>query len=131
MVILGIDYGLKRIGVALSEAGIAQPLEVVKNHADSFRKILRICADNQVEEIVVGLAEGALGEEIKEFVSHLSFLTDLPVVFQDESLTTRDAVAKMIEANKSRKVRQTKKDAFAAACLLQQYLDLDERRRSV
>lgn len=129
MIILGIDYGQKRIGLALSQAGISQPFGIIQNLPNCLGKILRICTDNRVEEIVVGLAEGTLGEEIKEFAAHLSVLVDLPVIFQDETLTTREAVAKMIEANKSRKVRQTKKDAFAAACLLQKYLD--ERRESV
>lgn len=129
MTILGIDYGQKRIGLALSEAGIAEPLEVIQNLPSSLTKILRICTDNRVEEIVIGLSEGILGEEIKEFAAHLSPLVDLPVIFQDETLTTRTAIAKMIEGNKSRKVRQTKKDAFAAACLLQEYLD--ERRGNV
>jgi len=129
MIILGIDYGLKRIGLAFSQAGISQPFGAIRNLPNCLGKILRICTDNQVDEIVVGFSEGTLGEEIKEFAAHLSVLVDLPVIFQDETLTTREAVAKMIEANKSQKVRRTQKDAFAAACLLQEYLD--ERRGSV
>jgi len=54
----------------------------------------------------------------------LSLLTGLPVFYQDESLTSKEAIAKMIEIGKGKKFRKEKEDAFAAALILQDWLNL-------
>lgn len=121
--VLGIDYGLKRIGLALGEAGLAQPLLVVKNNSATVRKIKALCQEHEVGEIVIGLPEGKIVPPVKKFAKKLSQQTGIPVSFQDETLTSQEAIAKMIEAGKGKKARQEKADAFAAALILQAYLD--------
>jgi putative Holliday junction resolvase len=123
MRLLGIDFGLKKIGLALAEDGLPQPLGVIKNDLHSVEKISNLCQTNQIEKIVLGFSEGKMAERIKGFAHKVEKLTSLPVEFQDESLTSKEAVAKMIEAGKRKKFRQEKEDAFAAAIILQGFLE--------
>lgn len=125
MKILGIDYGLKKIGIALSEVGLAEPLSVISNQPLVVRKISEICRKYGIEKIVIGLPEGEIAKKVKEFGRKIAELTKLPVIYQDESLTSKEAVAKMIEAGRGRKARREKEDAVSAAVILQSYLDLN------
>lgn len=127
MKILGIDFGIAKIGLAIADNGLAQPIGVIEigggKRDVGGEKIRKICQKYQIEKIVVGLPEGRIIDEIKEFGEKLREITGLPVVFQDETLTTKEAIGKMIEAGKKKKYRQEKEDAFAAAIILQSYLD--------
>jgi len=123
MKILGIDYGLKKIGLALTEGNLAEPLSVISNRSSVVSKISGVCQKYGIEKIVIGMPEGKIATKVREFGKKLSQSTKLPVVFQDETLTSQEAIAKMIEAGRGRKYRQTKSDAFAAALILQSYLD--------
>jgi len=122
MRLLGIDFGLKKVGLAIVEEELPQPIGVVKNDFHLIAKISRICQNNQIEKIIIGLSEGKIASRIKGFARKVEEITDLPVEFQDESLTSKEAIAKMIEAGKKRKDRREKEDAFAAAIILQEYL---------
>jgi len=131
MKILGIDFGQRKIGLAITEGFLAQPLGIVsisniKNKQSLLlrNKILNICQRQEIEKIVVGLPEGRLATEVKKFASQLGKLTDLPVEFQDETLTSQEAVAKMREIGKKLK----DEDAIAAALILQSYLDTQSRK---
>ena len=123
MRLLGIDFGLKKIGLAMSEGGIMDPLLVIENSKEAFQKISSLCQEHEIEQIVVGLPKGKLVPQIKEFGEKLASLIKLPVVFQDETLTSKLAIAKMIEAGKGRMARREKEDAIAAALILQDYLE--------
>lgn len=123
MKILGIDYGRKKIGLAMTEGILAVPLRVIKKEPQILEKIRKICWAQQVTRIVVGLPERGIVEEIKSFAKKLAEITGLPVVFQDETLTSQSAIAKMLEAGKKRKFRQQKEDAVAAALILETYLE--------
>lgn len=123
MRILGIDYGLRKIGLAISVGELAEPLSVVSNKQSIINKISKICQKHEVEKIIIGLPEGKIVEKVKEFGQKVAELTGLPVIYQDESLTSKEAVAKMIEAGKKRKARQRFEDAIAAAIILQSYID--------
>lgn len=129
MKILGIDFGLSKIGLAISDGGMITPLMVIVNSAMAVPKIAEICEKNQIETMVIGLPERELGEKVKQFIGQLFLQTKIPFEFQDETLTSRQALAKMIETKKRKKIRQKREDAFAAACILQEYLE--ERRRNV
>lgn len=125
MRLLAIDFGLKKIGLAFSEGKLAEPLAVVKNQASAVETIAKICREHQIKKIVIGLPEGKTAEQIRPFAQSLSRSTRLPVAYHDETLTTREAIAKMVEAGRGRRYRQDKEDAFAAALILQSYLDRD------
>ncbi|OGV89088.1 hypothetical protein A2Z41_00510 [Microgenomates group bacterium RBG_19FT_COMBO_39_10] len=123
MRILGIDFGIAKIGLAITDNSLAQPLGVIKNHRETLNKIIQIIEQEGIERIVIGVSEGEIGQKAQEYGQRLKETTSLEVFFQDETLTTKEAIAKMIEAGKRKKYRQEKEDAFAAAIILQAYLD--------
>jgi putative Holliday junction resolvase len=117
MRILGIDFGEKKIGLAFSEGLLAEPVGVMK----SFKEVVKFCQKQEIEKIVIGLSEGESARRQKRFGQRLAELTGLLVEFQDETLTTQEALRKMKEVGK--KVKGRKEDAFAASLILQGYLD--------
>ncbi|MBI2268034.1 MAG: Holliday junction resolvase RuvX [Candidatus Blackburnbacteria bacterium] len=125
MVILGIDYGRSKLGVAISEGGFAEPLVVVKtvSVSQAVEKIGRIVQEEGVEKLVVGVSEGSMAEEEEQFVQKLQGELKVPVETWDETLTTQDAHELSIEAGVSRRKRRNLEDAFAAAIMLQSFLD--------
>ena len=126
MQLLGIDYGRKKIGVALSGGKLAEPFEVlrVKSIDEGVEKVGEIVKEKKVEKIVVGVSEGEMGEEAKAFGEKVGYLTKRPVVYQDETLSTVDAQELSIKAGIKRKKRKKMEDAYSAAVILQSYLDL-------
>lgn len=126
MQILGIDFGLSKIGLAIAQDGWVKPLKVISNSSLVIEKINKICQDEEIEMIVLGLPEGRLVEPIREFARRLGQFVGLKVVLQDEDLTTHQAIVKMQESgNKKRELE----DAYAAAWILEEYLE--ERRNNV
>ncbi|MFC1790151.1 Holliday junction resolvase RuvX [Patescibacteria group bacterium] len=123
MVYLGIDYGLKRVGLALAEGTLASPLEVLKNDNKLCEKVAKRCSQLGVEKVVIGLPEGKIALKVRNFAHQLERQLALPIDFEPETLTTQEAIAKMIESGKSRKSRQQDKDSWAAALILQNYLE--------
>jgi len=132
-VIIGIDYGRKRIGVAASDIGakIAAPLAVIDaaDRARAIREIARIAAEHEAAEIVVGMPrslDGTLGPMAKEtaaFIEELHGALKIPVLSFDERLSTAQAEKAMIEADMTRADRKKRLDKVAAQITLQSYLD--------
>lgn len=119
MITLGIDYGERKIGLAISSGKLAQPLKVVH----SLSEILDIINKEHVEKIVIGISEGQVAKNAKKFAEELKEKTNLEVVEIDETLSTKDAQAMAMEAGIKRKKRKAMEDAYAAALILQSYLD--------
>lgn len=127
MTILGIDYGRKKIGLAISEGSIAQPLKVlrVKSFTQAVEKTKKIQKELSVEKIIVGVSEGEMGEESHKFAKKIGAITF------DETLTTHDAQELSIKSGMKRKKRRKMEDAFAAAIMLQSYLDANTQRSTI
>ena len=124
--VLGIDFGLKKIGLALTEGYLAEPLVVLKvkeKTAKVIQKINIICEEEKIDKIVIGLPESGLVKKIKKFGEELRKISSRPVVYHPETLTTRDAFVKMKEAGLKRENRKKKEDAVAAALILQSWLE--------
>lgn len=125
MKLLGIDYGKKKIGLAVSDGMISEPFRVIRY--DSLEKLMKsldhITRMEQVQEIVLGVSEGKMGKESKEFGKNLGKELKIPVVFQDETLSTHTAQELSIDANIKRKKRKEMEDAYSAAIILQNYID--------
>jgi putative Holliday junction resolvase len=119
MKILGIDYGRRKIGLALGNSILAEPYKVIKvdNFENAVKKILQIIKVLQVEQVVVGVSEGEMGEESKKFAERINAKTF------DETLSTYDAQKLSIESGMNRKKRKSNEDAFAATVMLQSYID--------
>jgi putative Holliday junction resolvase len=122
---LGIDYGRVHLGVARSAGGIAEPVEVIKldKSGKYWGKLQSLAEDYEADEVVVGLPEGVLVKEVRRFGQQLEEELKLPVRFEDETLSSRDAVDKAAEAGKTWRRRKEKEHAMAAAVILQNYLD--------
>jgi putative Holliday junction resolvase len=132
--VLGIDYGTRRIGLALSDIGqtLASPMAVVYGEPALYRELERLFAEESVERIVVGLPlnmNGTLGPKAKEaiaFKERLERRFGIPVDTSDERLSTVQAEDALREAGLSFAKRAERIDKVAAQILLQTYLD---RRR--
>jgi putative Holliday junction resolvase len=132
---MGIDYGLKRIGIAMTDflQITASPFDTVKNVSlkKNALKILEIAKNNDVSLIVLGLplnmngTEGKMAETVRKFVEEIKFLSDIEITTVDERLTTVQAERMLIEeADISREKRKNLKDKVAATLILRTYLDM-------
>ena len=136
MRILAIDYGTKRIGIAVSDPMgiIAQPLEFIlaEPREKFWARLTSIFAEKEVGRVIVGMPrnmDGSFGPaaaQVDDFVRELRGRTAIPIQTLDERLTTRQAERALIQANTDRAKRKQKVDQTAAAILLQSYLDAAE-----
>jgi putative Holliday junction resolvase len=138
MRVLGIDYGDKRIGFALSDQLriIASPLEVYnrKSLKQDLEHIKKIIDANQVDTIVIGLPinmDGTLGDraiKTREFGEQIKQIIDLPIVYIDERWTSKESERVLIQSNVRRERRKTLVDKIAAQNILQRYLDMPKSK---
>ncbi len=120
---LGIDFGLKNIGLAIASGPLAEPLRVIKNSPKVNQELHQICDRMQIKKIVVGLPEGRIAEAARKFAVSINKTLKIPVAFQDETFTTKIAAKNLIEAKAKKTKRQGPKHAYAATVILQEYLD--------
>jgi len=128
MSLIGIDYGAKRIGVAVSGSGeIATPHSVVRNEGDVVAKLASVGEQLEAETYVVGIARrpnSAAGEQrFRDFAERLRQKTCKEVVLWDEALTTVEAAERLRAAGRNRREAEREIDMVAAAVILQSYLD--------
>jgi putative Holliday junction resolvase len=136
MRILGLDFGMKTIGVAVSDplGWTAQGLEIIRREEEnnlkkSIVRLQEICSQYEVESIVLGYpknmnnTEGERVEKTKQFKKRLEKELKLPVELWDERLSTVGAERILLEADLSRAKRKNVIDKMAAVFILQGYLD--------
>lgn len=138
MRLMGLDYGDRRIGVAVSDAfgWTAQGLGIVEKRRDNgeVEAIEKLVKEHEVSEIVVGLPKnmngtiGPRGEICIAFAQQLEQKLNVPVHLWDERLTTVAAERTLLEADVSRKKRKLVVDKMAATLILQNYLDSKTKR---
>jgi len=135
---LGIDYGTKRVGLAMSDAGgkFATPLEVIQISKPQLAidSILKIIQREGVERIVVGLplnmddSIGSAARSVISWAKQLSSRSGKPVIFVDERLSSFAAEQTLIDRKRggekiTRKSKQNRLDAHAAVGFLRDFLD--------
>ncbi len=120
---LGIDFGLKRIGLAVSEGEQASAWKIieVKNFKESVDRISQIIKQEEFEKIIVGLPEGKMGKNVTGFVKALK-KERFDVDAIDETLSSQKALKIMIGLGLPKQKRHNI-DAYSAAQILQDYLD--------
>ncbi len=137
MKIIGLDFGSKTVGVALSDALLitAQPKEIIRRDRENkirktISRIEEIIRENDVRLIVVGLplnmddTEGERAQLSREFAKKLETRTGLPVVMSDERLTTVEADDSMDEMEiYGRRNRKEYVDMIAAVVILREYME--------
>ncbi|MFA3915987.1 Holliday junction resolvase RuvX [Ruegeria hyattellae] len=131
--LIGLDLGDKTIGVAVSDrmGTVATPLETVRRKKFTLDagRLLEIIADRDIGGIVLGLprnmdgSEGPRCQSTRAFARNLTRLTELPIGFWDERLSTVAAEKALLEADTTRKRRAEVIDHVAASYILQGALD--------
>ncbi len=134
---LGIDYGEKRVGLAMSDQQgiISQVFRTLNNTSqkDIILQLLDIIKEYDIAEIVIGLPKNmnnTLGDKAKEILEFVELMREYiinPINLWDERLTTREAERMLIEADISRKKRKKVVDSIASQLILQGYLDRKNR----
>ncbi|MBI4476498.1 MAG: Holliday junction resolvase RuvX [Acidobacteria bacterium] len=143
MRVLAIDLGLKRVGLAVSDSTrtLATPLKVVQGSGDIAeiveilrREILDLAEEEDgVQTVVIGLPGRLDGTEherapwTRAVAAALAAAVDLPIVLQDERLSSREAEERLSIRERDWRRRKAKLDAAAAAIVLQDYLDEQKR----
>jgi len=138
---LGIDYGTKKVGIALSdeEGNMAFPSSVIENDALLFERIVEVIKKEHIQAIVMGESldyKGKANPVMKNIVrlkEQLKARLQLPVYLEPETLTSAEAKRQPLESHapRSRKQDKHKKvDASAAALILQSYLDRIRNKKS-
>ncbi|MEM9329705.1 MAG: Holliday junction resolvase RuvX [Pseudomonadota bacterium] len=130
---MGLDLGTKTIGIAFSDTRLSIATARKTLHRTKFSKdasvLIELIKDENVFSIILGLplnmdgTEGPRAQSTRAFARNFSKLSSVPVFFQDERLSTYAANEAMLEADLSRKKRNEKIDAVAAAIILQGALD--------
>lgn len=132
--LVGIDYGMARIGIAVSDPGkiIASVRPHLLNKGkleDVVKELIKILSEYQIEEFIVGMPyrlNGELGfsaDEVNHFIKELEKQTDIPIKTFDERLTTVQMEREMKSNNMNRKKRVKVIDSACAALILQSYLN--------
>jgi len=135
----GLDVGERRIGVAVSDATrtLARPVGVLRTSGldgdaveRAVAEVARLAAEEDgVATLVIGLPRRLDGSpsdmtpRVEAFASALGVRTSLPVILQDERLSSREAESRLALREKDWRVRRERLDAAAAAVILQDYLD--------
>jgi putative Holliday junction resolvase len=127
--LLALDYGEKRMGLAISDPlnSFALPLDYLENNKDFYDELQKIIREYQIEKIILGLPLNLKGKdsqktkEVRLFAEELKIKTNCYIEFQDERFSTM-AVSKQLQEVKSKK-RRKNLDSQAAAFFLQGYLD--------
>ena len=135
-ILLGLDVGDTRIGVALSdELGVAaHPLCTLtrKNRKVDLIAISDLVSIHKVECVVIGLPislDGSIGtqaEKVQKFAKRLEHVIDIPIEFQDERFTTAEAEEILHELNKDAKAQKELIDEVSAVIILDNYLNRDQ-----
>ena len=128
---LSIDYGKKRTGLAVCNAGetIASPFAALTGRANLVPEILEVIKREEIEAIVVGLplnmddSEGPQAKLVRNFAKTLQEQIEIPIHFHDERLSSFDAEKKLAGIDLTRKKKKKRIDAIAAAAILQSFLE--------
>jgi putative Holliday junction resolvase len=138
MRVVGIDLGERRIGVAVSDASgtLARPVKTIERGTSDSEAVERVeaviaelAAEDEVGSVVVGLPlrlDGSSSPQTRRITAMVALLTSrlaVPVLVQDERLSSREAEERLAIREKDWRKRKAKLDAAAAAVILQDYLD--------
>lgn len=129
--VAAIDFGLKRIGLAVSdkERKIALPVDVVEGGKKAIQNIRAALPLKEIDLILIGLPlemngkKGPMAQTVEEFAKMLQEALQIPVQLMDERLSSKGADVQLKEISLNRKSRSEKIDMVAATLLLQTYLD--------
>jgi len=124
---LGIDWGTKKIGLAIGSE-IPYELATLDNNEDVYEKIVKLCQQEKIERIVIGMPimdsgdEGNFSDRIEEFGRKLKEMTKKAIYFEPENLTTQTALELLREGGATAEEIEAKVDQLSARLILEQYI---------
>ena len=139
---LGLDLGTRTLGIAISDAThlVATPIKVLRfadsMYEETIPELKKIIESENISKIILGLPKNmnnTIGDRANTTLEYKKILEDifnLPVIMQDERLSTVAAHNYMLEADLSRKKRKAKVDGLAASIILQTYLDIERGKNN-
>jgi len=119
---LSIDYGSKRIGLAIAIEKIIEPISGIKNDANVFKNIQSIISEYKIEKIFVGVSEGEFARATKKFVEELKNMLILPIETVEEAVSTIEADQIYLINKKKKKDYKKTIDSIAAAVVLRRVI---------
>ncbi len=139
--VLGLDFGEKRIGLAIgdTESAITTPLKTIKNigHEKSCAEISNVVNEWKISTIVIGIPEKNSNQEINRKIKHfgkmLNSSLNLDVVFYNEDYSSNYALAELklqMQAGRKKKINKEEIDRIAASLILQSYFENEILKRS-
>jgi putative Holliday junction resolvase len=134
--IIALDVGAARVGVAIASsfARLPSPLMTMDYNKSFWDNLKKVCDDERVDTIVVGLPRGLDGHEtaqtklVRKFTDELERRLNLPIHFQDEALTSKKAEAELVA--KGKKFNKAMVDALAATYILEDFLISNQERKN-
>ena len=121
--VLAIDYGTKRIGLAVSRASLAEPWKILQNQAGVIAQIQQLAEAEKCDLILLGLSENKMAEQTKKFGQRLQKATAVKLEYVDETLSSTTVRKKLATSPMKLKKKQGPIDHYAAAVFLQEWLD--------
>ena len=115
---LAIDYGTKRIGLAITVMDIISPINAISNDKFVFDNLNKIIFDYKIDKIFVGICEGEFAIKTKKFVKELQSMVKLPIETIEESVSTIEATKLFSDNQKKKKDYKKSIDSIAAAVIL-------------
>jgi len=133
MKLMGIDYGRRRIGIAVSDDGgtLARSIGIVdrKTHPNSIDELIRIISIETPSALIFGLPlneddeETTMSKEVRDFASQVEQRVTVPIHFVDESFTSKKASELMMHRKKKERRDKSLSDRIAACLILQEYIE--------
>ena len=122
--ILAVDYGSKRIGLAVNHEWLAEPLKIIPNN-EVLSRIFEIIQQEKIEIVLIGVADGVIADQAKIFGKNIAEKAGktVEVIEVDETLSSVEIHKKLTQGAMPKKQRQQPIDHFAAAAILQDYID--------
>ena len=120
---LCIDYGSKRIGLAIAVNGIIEPILAIKNDKNIFENLKKIVYGYQIEKIFVGISEGEFALKTKKFVDKLKDMVTLSVETTEEAVSTIEADKIFLTNHKKKKDYKKNIDSISAAVILRRVIN--------
>ncbi len=131
---LAIDYGFRRIGIAVQAGTLSEPLEVIGNQAGpaaidgvvtekALARLAAICNWHKITQLLVGISEGEMAAMTQKFITIVQARIKLPVITWDETLSSVTVKAKLHEAGVAHHRPHGAIDHYAAATILEDWLD--------
>lgn len=139
---LGLDLGTRTLGIAISDSThlVATPVTIIRfNDSDydsTIEPLKKLIDENDIGKLILGLPKNmnnTIGERATQTLEYKDILEkqfNIPVIMQDERLSTVSAHNYMLEADMSRKKRKEKVDGLAASIILQTYLDIERGKNN-